>query len=624
VFPLLPELKKYVHLQLFVQMSTDLNLTRRLASAFLISVTLFALSCDYETDEVYYKEIARPDWSDISIDLATLSSDTIYISQTTQLNFDALIGQHKIRGAYAYLGDRLVHTSGEGLFPIVIETEYIPSGTYKLHLEVTLTSGTGSLADLREQELTKVTRDWIVIIDHDVPEKIHITSIEKVDGRLAISWEPYVNWNFQHYTLTKYCYNEFYKYFEHCWTNEIFSQTTTSILDSSFIGGKANYILSIRAANHNSESDEELIEFDYDPALQFEWADNQTLQLSWRRPEFYNSMGSYKIYFPNDVDSRSFNITDVNDTTLQIEGLMKFPAYKQLAVSVTPKKANDYNKGDRISFQFAIIGKYFPWFEGESLTYNSMLKKYFAISYIEFQKSLVSIDPVTLEIERSFPSDEGMFAVSENGEHLYVADNDKLFRLDPMDFTVKEEIDFPVNSSYYKYMKVSNNKRLVVENEVWDLNTGTMIQTMPTGAYAISPNGEFAFGFGKLYRYNVSTFQEVTQLGTLGSWGEFTTDNRFLSYPGGTIKVFDLSTMSLESAIPCEASYLHLDPATGLIGGFTDDFEQGPKKFYVFSTSGLQKEINIANISTQYSYMLLVNDNLVCSSGNIVPVSWYE
>lgn len=606
-------------------MAPLLNFWRHVAIAMAILVSFFVAGCEYQTDEKFYAEVPRPDWSDVSIDLASLDSDTIYIYQKTELHFNTLIGDHRIKGAYAHLGDILVHTSSDQLVPIIIETEYIPSGTYKLRLELSLTSGTGSLADFREQELGQIYREWTVIIDREIPSKIEITSIEKVDGRLVIRWNGYKKWNFQHYTLTKHCFSAFYGYYDRCWSREVASQDIDMFIDSSFVGGKVKYSLAVKAANHLSEPDEHEIEFPYDPKLEYKWADNRTLELTWRKPEFYNNLASYTISFPNSQDSRTFSVVDVNDTILQVEANMKFPGYKQLAIVANPKMLNDYNYGTTISHNAAIIGKYFPLFQGEMITYNKTLNKYFTIGYKETQRSLLRIDPVSLEAERSFPCTNGMFALSENGEYLYVADDSKLFRIDPSDFTIISEMDFEINWwASYRYMRVSNNNRLIVENDVWDLNTGTLIQTLSTTTYSISPSGEFIFGFGKLFRYNGTSYQQVTQFGTLPSWGEFTTDNKFLSYGTASIVVFDLLSMTPERSIPSEARYLHLDPATGLIGGFTDDFAEGPKKFYIFSTTGLEKQIDISNISTQYSYLHLLNNNLICSCGHIVPVDWYD
>ncbi len=593
--------------------------------SFLLG-TLFLFACEYQTDEMYYKEIARPDFSGITIDLAEISNDTIYISGIATLKFDALFSGKRPGNAYAYLGDELVLTSSTGLQDMVIDPQYISSGIYKLHLQITVASGTGSIADIHNLETKVITREWTVIIDHDMPEKIEITSIAKEDGSLFIYWQSYTKWNFDHYTLQKYCYNEFYQYFEHCWTKEITDAATTALHDESFIGGKARYILTVTAASKTSEADEEIIDFLYNPALEYEWTTDKKILIKWNRPEFFSNLSDYTITFPDDNDTRSFYIQNVNDTTLEIDPLISFPAFKRIMVTAHPKGANSSAYGNRYADSMIFLGKIFPWFEREMIAYHAGLNAYFAIGYHENERSLIRINSETYEIEQSIPCQNGTFALSKNGQHLYLADNGKLLELNPSDFSEISSIDLQADfSTTYKFMAVSNNKRLIIDNRIFDLNAGTLLQTMPTTLYSISPNGNFVFGFGSLYRHNGSNFEKVVAFGTLGSWGEFLNDDTFISFGASTIDVYDLVSMSNANSITHNGSNFHIDPKTGMIGGFTDDFQQGPKNFYIYSTSGLQKEIPIANISSQYTIMLLLNDHLVTSGGgSIIPASWYE
>jgi hypothetical protein len=604
--------------------SSATNVSLQSLSAVVILLVLF--SCQYFPEGKYHKEITPPDWSDVTINLASNTGDTIYLYQTTTLNLAVTIGSHAITEISARLGNSQLLTYSDRIQPIVIDVNNYPSGIYKLTIDITMASGTNNLAEIENVEKKKFSYERVVVIDREPPAKINFTVARVSDDQVELKWEAYKKFNFQKYVLTKDCYNDFYHDYLHCWTMEFPSSEATSFIDSSFVAGRARYSIRVVAANKESGSDLAGIEEWYEANLKTRWLDSEKAELSWNKPKVAYNVAGYEIAFSNYDDSRSFYIQGADDTVLQIDGQLNFPAAKQVHLKVKPKGYNDYGYGDAHGFGTLQAGKSFVGFTGTSLSFKPAFNKYFAIGYANNTLSVIQINPDTYAIEQSHPSAEGLYATSEDGTYLYVVNNKKLIRLNATDFSEISTHDFSVFDPEHVTMKVSNNNVLIISNQVWDLNSFTLKQTLPAGLLDISPDGQFIVGWEKLFHYNGTSFEETATAGTFGT-GEFTSDQKFVSY-SSSIQVFDLVSMSVVKTFTRDpnAGHLRFDAATGLVGGWSDEFVQGAKFFFAYSitTGELVKKIDIANVSSQYSDLLLVNNNLVCSCGVMVSIDWYK
>jgi hypothetical protein len=598
----------------------------------VLALLLILVSCVYEPTEEYFKQIEKANTDDITFEL-TDATDTIYLYQTTHLGYSAVLGDHRLKIIQAWLGETLVHYSDVPSV-ITLDPANIASGTYRLHVEIEASSGTNSMADMANNEFVKVkiSKQWVVIVDKESPTQIRFTSIaDNGNGQLELKWESYDRFNFQSYELTKFCYNSFYNYYEWCWTQQLDQADMTGMIDSSFVGGKAKYVIAVRAANQLSPSDEREIEIPYTLDVQYSWATNNDLKVTWRKPRLYKNLGAYELtFFPDYEDPRKFIITDVNDTTITFGAQIKFPAWKIVKVAAQPKMTYSYTSNVYGQVD-VILGKIFPSHDKFSLVYNPTLNKYFAAGYHNNERAVMKINAETFEVEQSFPSLHGSFAISPNGQYCYVLNDVTLSRLDPNDFSVLQtnEVTSNYNPSYPWQMKVSNNNRLVagsvVGSSVWDMTTFTRIDEFTSNNLtAISPDGVFLFGYGTLFRFDGEDYHIDDSLDEPGTAGDFTTDNKFIAYKNGTIRVYNLNTMSLIRSIPSEANFIGQDPATGLIGGFSGDY--GPKNFYIFSEdqNSAINEFEIGNIDPYYTSKVLLNNQIICSCGNVVPLSQFE
>jgi hypothetical protein len=584
------------------------------------------VGCDYHTDEVYFKDVSAPDWSDVTLQLTSNTTDTIYVFAPTSIGYNGVLGNHRMLEIRAYLNDDQIMYATE-VVPVYIDPARFPTGFYNLVLEMTVSGGTGSMADKVNLEKTTITKRYVVALDDDEPAAPAEFTVAENDEQILLSWTPYKKFNFQYYKLTKYCWYDFGGYYDYCWTRELTEQDLAAFVDNSFVGGKAKYELVVGASNKTSATAVREISIPYNPTLTVKVIDPKTMELKWRRPPLENNLASYEISFPNDQDTRTVTVTNVLDTVLTIEPMLAFPATKYVRIIATDKGGNSTPYCDRHSDAFLAIGESFPLNELASVVYSKPLDKYMAIGYVQNRQSLIKINTVTHEVEQSFPSDGGYFGISSNGQYLYVLNEERLVRLDPATFDVISSIPSPVEPWWFDRprIRVSNNNRMIFGNRVLDMNTGATIQTVTGLLMAISDDGQYIFGATKLFQYNGAAY---TGMGfdVFGYTGDFTTDNKLVNYKQGSIAVYDLTAQTQINSISTTASYFSMDPATGLVGGFSDEYDPGPKKFFIYSPTGKQaeKEIDIANISTQYAWITLANNKLVSSVGFIVSVDWYK
>lgn len=598
----------------------------------VLALLLMLFSCVYEPTDEYFKEIEKANTDDVTFELTDVT-DTIYVYQTTHLGYSAVLGDHRLKIIRVWMGQTLVHYS-EQPSTITIDPAHFESGTYKLRVEIETAGGTNSLADIMNKESVtiNINKQWVVIIDKEAPAAVHFTSIaDNGHGQLELKWEAYKKFNFQSYELTKFCYDSFNQYYSWSWSQQIDHADATSMIDSSFVGGKVKYVISVKAANQQSASDSRELEMPYNLDVQSSWTSTSDIKVSWRKPNLHGSLGSYELTFYPDDDQRRLVVTNVNDTTITFDAKLKFPSWKIIRVEAKPKLAYGY-LSSAYGQTDVILGKIFPFHRKYTLVYNAVLNKYFAAGYVNNESAVVSINPDTYEVEHSFPSQQGSFGISPNGQYFYVLSGYTLSRLDPNDFSVLDTYEVTSNyDPYYPWeMKVSNNNRMIagsaIGSSVWDMNTFTRIQEFNSNYLAtISPDGKFLFGYQNLFKFNGVDYSYDGSLDELGSRADFTNDNKLISYSYGTIRIFDLNTMSLVRSILSEASgYVSFDQKSGLIGGFSGD--HGPKFYYIFSVNqnAAIKEFAIGNVDASETSMVLLNNQIICSCGNGVPLSHYE
>ena len=257
-------------------------------AAILFVVFAISISCDYQPDGEFSVILPKPDSTGMSIELTNLSTDTLFLFTSAQIYYKSIIGDREVRYFQAFINNESILTQPSESGSFSIYPASYGNGFYTLRIEINASSGTGSLAEARGQELLRVTKTYVLAIDISKPDPVEITSIARVDGTLELVWEKYRKFNFQRYKIFKYCYNQGFHYYEPHWIKEISSKEITSLRDSTFIGGKVMYVVSVIAAQQESDLVEKEFEDPYDLSIAWEWVDKTNIKFIWRKTPYYN------------------------------------------------------------------------------------------------------------------------------------------------------------------------------------------------------------------------------------------------------------------------------------------------------------------------------------------------
>lgn len=595
--------------------------------SLLLLITFF--SCDFNPNGEYIVPLSPPDPSGISIELTQLTSDTLYLFARTEVFYKALAGNKPIKQIRATIGTESFGGTPSMQGSFFIETSQLSDGFHKMELEIVTSSGTGSLAEIREQETFRISRNYVVAVDKSRPDPVKITSIHKVDGTLEVVWEKYGKFNFEKYYLTKYyLYPGSGQYAIH-WIKEINDKTVTSLRDSTYIGGKIKYTLSVIAGPQQSVPDEKYFEYPFDLSLTSEWADKTHIKFTWRKTPFYKNLTSYTVSFTGGIDTRSFIIEQANDTTLTVDAQMTYAESKTISLVVYPVRPVTYHYDFIYTHTTFYHGSLFPTLFEYQPTYHPTLNKYFATSGNSNPVYFFRINASTNMVEDTILTNSKEFAVSDNGQYLYLSEKNILTRYDPLDFSVKQTFDLSTRTDINNYqdwrISISNTNKLAISDYgrsyVIDMNTFTVIQQwLHPGSgdnrITISPNGNYMIRQGKIYAWNGTQFIENGSTYNKNNISRyiFKNDEKLILGRGGMIDVIELATGTLEREITTKAYDITYDPVSNLMSG-----RDSNNRIYIYSLDSSQPLTSFVVKGN----IVLQNNQLIAGHGFILPLSFY-
>jgi hypothetical protein len=597
----------------------------------LLSFSMMLLmGCDYDPHGENFVTLPTPDSSGIKIELVNITSDTLYLFGRAKLSYKALVAGKEIERVYAVIGDRSFGAEPAAENDIVVETIYMNDGTYNMNLEIIVASGTGSLAEMREKESFRISKKYVVVIDNSVPDPVKFTTIQNIDGTLEVAWEKYKKNNFSKYRITKYCYNQGYKYYQVHWIKEVSDKSKISFRDSTFVGGQAIYNITVDAGAQRSTADEREYISTYAIDMQWEWVDKTNIKLTWRKAPFYKNLTSYVVKFSVTNDLREFKITNANDTVLIFDAQLKYPQVKYLLLIAYPLRIDTYHPDYIYESKNFYLGTPFPDRSGNKLTYNQSLDKYYIIQ----SGRLLRVDGSTNLGEDTVATSTDQFAVSENGQYVYTSKANTLTAYDPMDFSNATVYDLStrINSNIWdnRTISVSNTNKIAIadgsKSYIIDMNNYTAVQSWIHSSGGdnriwISPGGNYMLRQGIIYTWGTNQFVET---GTYNKTSlknvVFKKDEKLILSKYGSIEIMDLASGTLErTVLTGVVDDLTYDPVTDLLGGGGIQKSNGPYIYYLYSLTGTEplKQLEIGG------GLLLANSNLIYSGGLTIPLSFF-
>jgi hypothetical protein len=601
-----------------------------IATLFLILNGFFA--CDFQPDKKMFKEMPALDLTGINMTLSIndgMIDDTIRLSSKSNFTIIADLAGRQVKYGEIFIDDSLV-TLVDSDNTFELDVENYNASKHFLRVDLYADAGSGSLADQLGGELLKISKTWPLLVD-DTPVQELPLNVVVENGQLAIKWNRYLQNDFTKYVISKAVItggNQRHP----CWTREITDPEQTILYDETFIGGTVEYSLAIQGGNELGPESKKEFWYPYNPELQYEWLSSDQLKIFWRRPAFPSNVHSYNILVLGDSPG-TFENTDPMDTTMVVDLELAIGSLRDIQLEVIPKQGFCQNT----VLTVATIGKILPFvpFYGRSITYTPTRKKYYAAD----ENSLMRINEQH-EVEQSMPFEgsdfQNQFALSENGEYLYVAYYNVVSQLDPLTFEVIRTLNLTditdkYESGFNRKMIVSNTNTLAIRTFdntlLLNSNFEEIGRHAPDYQMNLSASGEYFMVSDSIFRLQNGEYQFHGMLPVPKAQTIFIDDSQLLivnDFDG--MSVLDLNTMELQGPPFAAQAYSawYYDPASQLIGIVQQRYDvYNTGIFYLYNLSGeLLKTIDVANLDIHTSqYVVLLNNELLWSSGYSVPLS---
>ncbi len=516
---------------------------------FILSLILLS-ACYFEPEGDFFNEIPEKDYSALSIDL-NASSDTIYLSTITKFEYNTNTADFTVMGVIAEVGTKEVYRGqGGGAGVFFLDPNQFATGTYTLTLSVIVQSGTGSLADKLNAEIVQVWREFVLIMDAEQPQQLTITKLDTTKGNIIVNWNSYKKWNFQSYTLIKEFSRDNY-YYETTDYVTIDSQNDTSWVDSDFVGGYVRYRIDITAAGKTTRSD--VKSYSWLPKTDYSIEGGKVI-LKWQTPQFYSNVKRTLLYsyYPPFLN---FDQVSDNLTSYQIDVDLELGEIYSITVlldSSDPKQSlrfqpsgfigkdyffpytqpNLFHPVDKIFYGYTILNGGINSIMDQNFNFYAMV--YFGESFYRRKISYNGQYFITHE--------------SKNGRFSFNDTDPKSLQL-----SNNYEIDGVLNSE----LSISDNGLLayatLAGTFVIDWKTRNTIFSTPIKGeqVLISPSGKYLMIGKNIY---------INQSGVFQYYGSITinyllrmifteNDELIVSYPDGTLKIWNLANLSIVNSI---------------------------------------------------------------------------
>ncbi len=466
------------------------------ALAFLVFITL--ISCEFDSDKEFYKEIEKPGEIAVGIDLAGVKpGDPVYIYEDTKLYYTLNASGRELLNVGATLNGEYLHMISYS-YIVISKSNLVRNGENVLKLKIQLKTNSGSLADIMNAEMYEGEFTFnLQPVDNDFD--LAVRNAQTNDKYLRLEWDKP---SFDQLEIAGY---------EIAFTNTRgqtqvipLDASATSFVDKDYVCGYRPYTIIMKFSEEKIADKTYIYNMSYtsitsdDITMEFE--DLVSTKISWKSNKY--RCNYYILYNRNDpvVASALFDNPKANLPAAA------FPEERGVYTVVIAPDDMDISE---ISYSSGGVEKFYHYeAPGDPLemavqTYDIPNKLLYGI-----QGATVRIgDASDLKILKSYDSPDfrNLTSVSVSpksnkmlvfiGYNYGLTDN-KVYLFDDKDDlnAAPQIVKTPVTNSRYGEVVLVNDNRIFIRNShdsggkriyhsLIDANTGEIIETLETDIF---------------------------------------------------------------------------------------------------------------------------------------------
>lgn len=302
-----------------------------MAVSVILLIAFGLSSCVYDPPEIFTEvsnEFTPPDY--VINQTIDFEEDTLYAWNKTRFSFSFISSdQDIIAVTFNFPGNDLVFENSAGSFEV--DPSELSDGSYEMTCKVYVSSGTGSLADKVGAEGYVYEKDFILIVERPGSTDLGFTHTTIDNGFLRIHWRKFDRSYFESYKITVYD-SALYHFF----TTTITDPETTSLVDSSFVGGSVKFTMLVTCKDGDGNKIDfgsDTYTYRYPLKLSFR-TEGDSLTLSWTEIPF-----KHNIYY----SSAWINLGQVKQYKISDPGLGDVQQY-QISVAPVVKLTWDHQR----------------------------------------------------------------------------------------------------------------------------------------------------------------------------------------------------------------------------------------------------------------------------------------
>ncbi len=498
-----------------------------------LGVFLFG-SCEYAPTEEFINDIELQNPPLTVINLNNISS-SFEISGYTEIQYDLEIENRRLYELKIYIDKDSIATMYSPSGSFFIHSSNFKDGTHTLKFQIITSTGNGSIADRFGAEAYGFTKTWNFTINNSPPKPVKIDTVMFSDGAVKIKWQKYERSDFISYQIRKRQYYQDY-YSQDYGIGEIKDNQITEFLDTTFVGGDCYYELEIYTQNGMVESAEKFYSDSYPKFYPIENGNSSTIELKWSKCKYDKSFYEYVISRMNSSGVyKDFTISNINDTTFTDSDIEFSESY---TYSVKTKSKPMNAAADPFPFEtvdqtgFINCGnKLNSNLQASTLNYSTFYNSfYYTDEVMNFRRSNGnSLNHEALSSAYYIQS----FDLSPDGKLLYVCDENRLLKIDPMNLTVQKEFpiknvfgdstsvgEFYITDDNKVFCQVFKNGQNFSNPEraiLFDFESETILAELKYGNYGsleidLSSDGKYVLFDNKIYSVNSYGFSKIGNL----------------------------------------------------------------------------------------------------------------